>query len=187
MPKKGSSRGKKKKAEPQQEGAQNKGGTPHIPESSDGTSEGACDQSPSTPKDSVYSEQSLHSGDCDEADGGKAAQASDGHSKPSKKTKMGKEAEQDGGEKEKVDGQQRTRSTSWFNIRKKTSEPSLSPNEAQLPRRRYTHSEGSQGSETVTNEQDTIHEEIAKKTLDSQEVSNSFEGNTFIPKPYSGA
>ena len=62
----------------------------------------------------------------------------------------GKEGEQKDGEKEGVEGQQRTRSMSVFKRFKKISQgsqPPLSPYEAQLPQRCCNHSEGSEGSE----------------------------------------
>ena len=145
--------GRTKRGEPQQKGAHDQGGISLVQESpdiEDTAIKGACGSSSITKEDGIHSE---HTDDHEEVDGGELSRAAGGHSKPgkNKKSKKGKEEEQKGGVIEGAEPQ-RTRSASLFKRKKRSqsSQPTLSPDEAQLPERRHTHSEGSQASEVFT-------------------------------------
>ena len=196
---KGSTSDKNKGGKPQQKAAEDQGEPPDVPESPiQVTSKAAAITAASSStqgedtRDSVHSQQTLNGRE--EADGGESSQAS-GKRKLSKKEKkeegkLKKEKEKERKEQEKKERkdrevkewqerkkeeaarQQRARSASQSK-RKKTSQstpPPLSPNEAHLPQRRHTHSEGSQASQVFTNTQDSILKEKMKKVSESSDL-----------------
>ena len=169
--------GKTKSGEPQLKGPQDKGETPLIQESPssgrDAAVKSPAGSSPITEEDGAV--QSEHADGREEV-GGKSSQASEENSTPNKKkkAKQGREGEQKDGVMEGAEQPKRNRSASFFDRLKKRShgsQPLLSADEAQRPRRRHTHSEGSNESEVFTNGGATSREGIKKISVDSQGVS----------------
>ena len=164
--------GKTKSGEPQLKESQDKGDTPLIQESPNSGRDVAV-KSPA--EDGVQSEQADGRKEVD--GGGRSSQASEENSTPNKKkkAKKGSEGEQKDGVMEGAERQpKRYRSASFFNKLKKRShgsQPVLSPNEAQRPQRRHTHSEGSSESRVFTNGGSTSRDGVKKISVDSQGVS----------------